>query len=76
LRKAAACRGAKNQNMEHGNPEEEQAKLLGAAPPAVTRRSDIGAGVAIDFHADGDFDHARGVPGHWFLLVDRNGKTL
>jgi hypothetical protein len=39
-------------------------------------KSDIGAGVAIDFHTDGDFDHAGCIPGHQFLLVDGNMKTL
>jgi len=74
LWKAATRRGTKNKNLKHGNPKEKRTGLL--APPAITRRSDIGAGVAIDFHADGDFDHAGRIPGHWFLLVDRNEKTL
>jgi hypothetical protein len=62
--------------MNHGNPEANGRGAFGAAPSVLTRRSDVGAGVAIDLHADGDFDHAGRIPGHWFLLVDRNGKTL
>jgi hypothetical protein len=38
--------------------------------PAIPDRAlDFGAGVAVDFHADGDFDHARGFPGHVRLLI-------
>jgi hypothetical protein len=37
--------------------------------------SDVGAGVAVDLHADGDFDHAWGFPGHRRLLVATRMKV-
>jgi choline dehydrogenase-like flavoprotein len=39
------------------------------APLEMRRALDISAGVAIDFHANGDFGNAGCIPGHVFLLV-------
>jgi len=66
LWKAAASRGAEYQNLHLMMPEEKGIACMIQAIPGYA--SDIGAGVAVDLHADGDFDHARGLPGHMRLL--------
>jgi hypothetical protein len=48
------------------------ADLMPAIPDCA---SDVGAGVAVDLHADGDFDHAWGFPGHRRLLVATRMKV-
>jgi hypothetical protein len=45
------------------------------APLDMRRALDISAGVAIDFHANGDFSYAGCIPGHVFLLVTTMRNT-
>jgi hypothetical protein len=70
LREAAASRGAEYQYLHFVNAGSSGTASMTPAIPDCA--SDIGAGVAVDLHADGDFDHARGLPGHMRLLVVEN----
>ena len=73
LRKTAARGCSQHQHVKHGyQPSERQRGRQPACrqigPRSEAKDSDVSAGVAVDFHADADFDDAGSGPAHTHIL--------